>query len=187
MELTRKQKSYGVVLAIALAVLALDRLTGAGGPREASALAATAAPTLDLTELDDPVRDRAAAPPAALLAAKLRGLPQAPAAADTLGDAEDNAFVVPTAWLPQKEPAPKAKATPAPRDNRIDVFRSSQSLSAVLWSDRRRVAIVNGRSLVVGDKHDGAVLRAIAPRSATFTIGTRKVVLPLHTDADPHE
>lgn len=59
-------------------------------------------------------------------------------------------------------------------------------LESVLISDRRRVAVINGRAVRVGDRVDGALVTAISPGSVTLNAegGTLELTLARQARSD---
>ena len=57
-------------------------------------------------------------------------------------------------------------------------------LTAILVSDERRVAVINGRALRVGDAVDGAQLTAVRPSSVELRRGSRTFTVSLRRRSD---
>lgn len=53
-------------------------------------------------------------------------------------------------------------------------------LQSTLVSPRRRLAVINGKQVRVGDKFDGAVITEISPSQVRMTKGGRETTLRLH-------
>ncbi len=57
------------------------------------------------------------------------------------------------------------------------------AVNAIINSDKRRLAIVNGRRVGVGDSIDGAVVQTIGTREVVLLIGDRETTLTLNRGA----
>jgi hypothetical protein len=166
MKITREQKIYGAVLCLGLVALAWDKL--AASPQQAQA---TEDPAALLVQPAAAVKASRPAVPATApvsMAQRLRMLPQAGAPADRLTDV----FLPAESWRGQ---SPKAASGPGAAQR----FAQSHKLDGVMIADNRRRAIVDGRSLVVGQTLDGFTLASVAPRQAVFTGPDGDVTLPL--------
>ena len=76
---------------------------------------------------------------------------------------------------PTRPPAALAPKAPAETERRGD----SLELRAVFFAEGRRIAIVNGRRLRVGDEIEGATVRAIGPGNVELVRGEERVRLEL--------
>lgn len=190
MDLTKKHKVYLGVLALALVGLGADRLFlgGAGEPQDAAA--ETPAP-------DRPARrSPATAEPAALADVAPDTLDAASTAGNGLAArltslAETHRFDLTRApqgftpspkWVsPVVEPA-KAAATPRPTVAVVtphERFAGSHKLMAVIQSEGGGVAIVDNRTVAIGQAIDGFTLKAVTRRTAVFERDGRTVELSI--------
>jgi hypothetical protein len=176
---SRRKVTYAGVIALGVAVMAIDRLTGdgnAGEPAsaEAAELPRAPRPTPTRDPAGQPVRVEAAAFPRDLPSAALSGPPRDPFAL-TVELLE--------ALAPPQEPANVA----APRlgDPRVqslaERFAAEHTLSAVLVSADGASVIVNAQILQVGESVDGCVLQSVTGHTALFQCQNQHVILAVET------
>jgi hypothetical protein len=177
MKLTKKQKGYVAVLVVALAAFLADRLLFPPAAADADVLENPS----DL--LIKPVGGVAKAAPAPqrnpyrvdLLAERLTV-----AASEhrlELSNVRD-AFVPSAAWVS----GPKVIM----HDNAAEsaaAFRDKYKLTAILVGSNGATAIINGRSVKVGQRLGGFTLKSIGNRSTTFAAGENRVELLLDPEA----
>lgn len=173
MRLTRTQKIYVLILALAAIALAIDRVF-LPPPQDASAthgaaLAVTSA-AVDLDDLDALVSEIEVPMPRHVVIghqldalARQRGLrPQ---------DVRD-AFRPSAAW-------PDRGAVTGPSRSVAERFKAAHELTAVMAAGPDGYAIVDGRTLFIGQVLDGFTLVSVGPRRATLESGSVRVVLDL--------
>lgn len=168
MQLTNQRKALLAVFSLSLIGLGVDRLILGGGPADVAA-----APTETPAVSPAPIAESAPLAPARPTLSVRRQLEAAgePSAAGS-------AFDLPATW--RAELAPPQPVTP---DNVAPPAPEAPDLSARLTSivkgpDGWR-AIVNGRTVRVGDVVDGWKAAEMAPRSVVFSRGARRVTLAL--------
>jgi len=184
MKLSKRQKVFVALAAVAVAVLAIDRLTAedpASGPVPAKA-AARRSP-------------RRTPPPAAAQAPDNHT--DAPAAVSIARRIEEQAARTPLeiasvpdamrpaeSWLrvlvPEPQPQTAApKAAPVTRSSPAELFAGAHVLQAVMVSDNQRLAVVDGKCLSVGDRIGAFTLTGIENEAAVFECNDQRVTLPL--------
>jgi len=181
MRLSRQQKIYLAILALALGALLVNRLfrSRESVTAEASAysdpLPGETIPAPALV-FDKKTRgpDPNSQPPSIKLAKRLQIL--WPDEGLNLDQARD-AFSLPAAWLAEvyaQNPLVEGDATAR--------FAKSHQLKAVLVDGQTSSALVDDHLLIPGQELDGFKLVAIDEDSATFEAGTKRVILKLKTD-----
>ena len=168
MNLTNKQKLYGVLLGVGLAALSADRLLiGTDiGPDQASAEPAqayagwvdrlpglavvVAQPSRNTRNRDQAVGDRVAA------LARREGV--------DVSQVRD-AFVPARSWLPESEPIGVVKKASGMSPEQ---FRLRHQMMAVVITDEASFVVVDGKTLQAGELVDGYRLVEIRERSAVF-------------------
>jgi hypothetical protein len=91
-------------------------------------------------------------------------------------------FRVSTAWPGAVAPAAAAAAAAA-RPDPVARFRAAHRLTGVLLSDDNRRAIIDGRSLAVGERLDGFTLLSVDKDRAVLAAKEGRVTLTLATAA----
>ncbi|MFB0524347.1 MAG: hypothetical protein ACETVZ_02320 [Phycisphaerae bacterium] len=184
MKLSRQQKIYLAILALALGALLVDRLfrsrsAGGGLAAEASAYSVPLpGETIPAPALVFDKKTRGPEPnsqsPSMKLSQQLEIL--LPDECLDLVQARD-AFSLPAAWLDELcAQNPLGQADAAAR------FAKSHQLKAVLIDGKMRSALVDDHLLILGQELDGFKLVAVNQSSATFAAGTRRVILKLKRD-----
>jgi len=88
-----------------------------------------------------------------------------------------DAFSLPAAWLSEL-----CAQNPLVEGDAAAQFAKSHQLNAVLIEEKMRSALVDGHLLIPGQELDGFKLIAIDESSATFATGTKLVILKLKRD-----
>lgn len=193
MALTRQQKILGIVVALGLGVVGLDRLVFSGsasGPASASAsgalnqaMSGAAKPATDpatpsqTPERADENRRREVVTGHPALSSRLQAL----AASQALNVEEMiDAFAPRGAWAQAPTEAPR----PAPPEKPFDQRHTLDAVMAGAGTGGGGgggggVAIVDGRTLSTGNLYDGYVLKRIGEASATFERDGEEVTLRL--------
>lgn len=184
MKLTKKQKGYLAVLAVALVAFLADRLfflpasanaddvvqedpsnllirPAGGGPSAAAVAAASAAGNPYRVDLLGERLSATAAERRVLLSAGVR-----------------DAFVPSAAWVARPSVVTHDTAAEA-----AQAFRDRHKLTAIFVGPSGRTAIVNGRSLREGQRLGAFTLTTIDARSITFTSGGHRVELSLGSES----
>lgn len=176
MKLTKTQKIYVGVLGLAAAALMVDRLflLPAETSAETHAAAQFAVPPsaggVDDLEVFTPPEG-----PASPQVELARGL-EALAARRGLDPADvRDAFHPAQVWLD----AGLGASGPGPTKSVTDRFKEAHTLTAVMASGADGYAIIDGRTLFIGQLLDGFVLVEVGPRRAEFESGQTRVVLTL--------
>ena len=180
MELTKQQKVVGAVLVLAVAAFVVDRWVI--GHEEDLAVASAPAPRNAGPRKPAPRQAKpvAAAPEASLgnlagLATRLSFI----AKNESLdGDAARDAFRAPGAWVGASRSATPDEMAVAARD-----FQNRRLTAVIMRNSGRGVAIVDQKTVGVGQSLDGFLLVAVKERSAVFRRGTQKVELRLPEEA----
>jgi len=190
MRLSRQQKVYLAILALALGTLLVDRhilsrqpapAEGNGEPETVAAKAPAYSEgsrgaeshllpretTAGKMGLPDPNSQD----PRIKLAQRLEIL--WPDESLDLDQARD-AFCLPAAWLSEL-----CAQDPLVEGDAAVQFTKTHQLNAVLIEGKMRSALVDGRLLIPGQELDGFKLIAIDESSATFEAGTKRVILRL--------
>lgn len=175
MKIQRRHKRYGSVLGLALVALAFDRFIL--GPDEA---AAVDVPSAAVTDVSSSVPGVPALPSAghsgsleAAMAKRLEKIAHEQAVSyETMPDA----FQLPAAWVGEE---PTIAVT-----SEATGFRDSHQLQAAMANGAESVAIIDGRTVRLGQMLDGMRLTEVRSRSVEFTSddGVR-VELPLEQRA----
>jgi hypothetical protein len=170
MALTREQRIYLSVLAVAGAALAADRLFfGVTSP--AVAAAANAIEQVATKPLEPVTQEPASARFAARLRAAARSTDDAPV---------DNLFAVRLVHENKAEQPAPAAASNAVRLN-ADAFRLAHRLSAVA-TGKGAYAVVNGRTVRMGEEIDGMSLIEVTREAAIFEGSGVRVELSVIAD-----
>lgn len=170
MALTREQRIYLSVLAVAGAALAADRLFF-GVTNPAVAAAANAIEQVAAKPIE-PVNQE---PASARFAARLRA-----AAGTAEGNPVENLFAVRLVHeMKEPESAPAAAANAAQLNG--DAFRLAHRLSAVA-AGKGAYAVVNGRTIRVGEEIAGMTLIEVTREAAVFEGSGVRVELSVIAD-----
>ena len=177
MKLTKAQKVYVFVLVLAVVAFMVDRVLLS--PPEATAEARAAARL-------------AVAPSAAGLAAAEAQVPQAEGSVSRqveiarrlealAGDRRLDPADVRDAFGPSREwlDAGLAASGPGSGKSVSERFREAHTLTAVMASGANGYAIVDGRTLFIGQALDGFTLISVGSRSAVLQSGSARVELTL--------
>lgn len=83
---------------------------------------------------------------------------------------------------PTRPPGPEATAAPAAGDppGAQPEAKPAPRLQSILISPARKLAVIDGNTVALGGKFDGAVLVAITETHVTLKRGTELEVLPLY-------
>ncbi len=172
MTLTKSQKIYVAIMVIVLMALLIDRTLLQPEPAQASARQYAVPPSMrDPVDLEAP-RSEGPAPRQVAIARKLeqvaeqRGL-------DPTGVID--AFRPSPMWLQFAE----APVGPEQVESLVERFMKAHTLAAVMGSGEEGGAIVDGRTLLIGQVLDGFTLVSVGPRSAILESGDARVVLTL--------
>jgi len=180
MQLSKTQKIYLALGAVAVAALVVDRVflgdgEGVSGPTEAAAAEAGV---------------RGADRPAPVAAAPTVEVPERPSLAARLdalarkgrldAAAVRDAFVLPSEWMGEVQATAPEKAS-AP--SAAEKFAAAHALSAVLLSNGGGCAVVNDQVVKIGQTMDGFTLLRLARESAVFGDGKAEVTLPLRPES----
>ena len=89
-------------------------------------------------------------------------------------DRVPNAFVPPRSWIVEKERqgAPSSRVT-------AEMFEATQVLTGVLAAGDRGYAIIDGRTLFIGQRLDGFELISVSERSAVLESDVERIELML--------
>ena len=181
MKLTKKQKGYVAVLVVALAAFLADRVFLLPPATTSDADADAVDNPADL--LIKPAGGVAQAAPAParspyrvdLLAERLTV-----AASEHRLDLSNvrDAFVPSVAWISGPKIVIHDSAAEA-----AAAFRDKHKLTAILVGSNGSTAIINGKSVTVGQRLGGFTLKSIDNRSTTFAAGQNQVELVLDPEA----
>lgn len=180
MAISKRQKVYLSILAVALGALVLDRVfLGSGGATPGRAAvrqgarrpgSRQAAPASPPSAPGEP-----AAPEGQRIAARLRAAAQAEK--PDYSNVRD-VFAVPPAWMAELEP-------PAPDGSSADEGvpdRPAHKLMAVMVGERGGHAIIDGRCLLVGQERDGLKLISVAEDAAVVEENGVRIQLQLQKE-----
>lgn len=175
---SRERNVFIGILGVALAGLAVDRVflgSGATGPAEASAAAEEYAvdPFSDVLEVELVEAADEAEPLTSALAGRLEEFARSDQR-DT-GDLPD-IFEPSASWrgMPSSDGAVASRpASPA------EAFQAAHRLNAVMLSDSKPGAVVDGQFLTIGQDLDGFVLTSVNERSAVFKAENEQAELAL--------
>ena len=177
MKLSKERKIYLVLSGIALLGLGVDRVLvgteltdpkAASAAADASMFAADLTPPPDLNILLSPMPIAEGA-----VARRLKVSSQQPGFyTASLRDM----FIPSSSWGPRTQ---EIKAGD-PRESSARRFYSNHRLEAVMTSDAKKYALLDGTHMLQeGDRFDGFILVSIADRSVTFKLDSHTVTLPL--------
>ena len=172
MTLTKSRQAYVAILVIGVVALVIDRTLLQPEPAEASAWQYAISPST--REPIDPGSPRSEGPAPRQVAiarrleqiAEQRGL-------DPIGVVD--AFRPSPMWLALGE----AAVGPAQVESLADRFGKAHTLTAVMGSGDQGWAIVDGRTLFIGQVLDSFTLMSVGRRSAVLESGDARVVLTL--------
>jgi len=188
MALTKERKVIIAVLGLAVGALVVDRFllgSSVSGPAEARAtqpavatepLAAVSSAATGLPAAED---DPGVAAQVAL-AERLDQIQQA--GGFTLTDLPDafSGLAGPESGEDDPEPQPQTEA------REIETFQRTHRLMAVAASDRGQMAIINGRTVLVGQSVDGFKLLSVAERSVVLGKDAARVQLKIDPPPQSH-
>ena len=183
MNKTRERAILVGVLGLAGVGLLFDRVvlsSGVTGPSESSAGVLSPAPELLLITPDASAPDQPAntvQTPASQLAERLRAVRASEAVSDF--DSGRDAFV------PDKHWGGKQQAVQAPIDDDkkrdAEAFGQAHRLDAVMVIGDQRCAVIDGRTLFVGQSLDGFELLEVNERTAVFESNGLRVKIGIRT------
>jgi MSHA biogenesis protein MshK len=81
---------------------------------------------------------------------------------------------------PTEPPAVLRQAAEAPGKDVAAPVESAPQLQSVLISQKRRVAVIDGATVRVGQRHRGALVASIAPTQVVLQRGSARQVLRLY-------
>lgn len=175
---SRERNVFIGILGVALTGLAVDRVflgSGATGPAAASAAAEEFAvdPFSDLLEVELAEAADEPEPLTSALAGRLEAFTRS--GEHELGDLPD-IFEPSASWrsAPSSEGAVAARPASA-----SEAFQAAHRLNAVMLSDSKPGAVVDGRFLTIGQDLDGFVLTSVSERSAVFKAENEQAELAL--------
>lgn len=173
---SRQRKAYGLILALALAGLAVDRLVldgGATGPQSAKALIDSPAGNANGVA-KSPTDAAAPATRATTLAGRLDQM----ARDKNLNLFEvDDAFRPSASWIkPAAAAVAAAEATPL---SESEAFLKKHKLLALLNNSHGGAAIIDSQTVVLGKQVDGFTLVGVTKRSAILEKDGQRVELSL--------
>ncbi len=177
MTLTKAQRVYVAIMVIGLVALLIDRTLLQPEPAQATALLYAISPsTRDPDDLQTP-RSEGPAPRQVAIARKLEQFAQQ-RGLDPTGVID--AFRPSPMWLALDEvPVGAGQA-----ELSVERFRKAHTLAAVIGSGEEGCAIVDGRTLFIGQVLDGFTLVSVGRRSAVLESGDARVVLTLPDSPD---
>ncbi len=172
MTLTKSQRVYVAIMVIAVVALLIDRTLLQPEPAQASALQYTIpASERDPVDLEAP-RSEGPAPRQVAIARKLEQIAEQ-RGLDPTGVID--AFRPSPMWLQLREvPVDDVQA-----ELLVERFRKAHTLAAVMGSGDEGWAIVDGRTLLIGQVLDGFTLVSVGRRSAVLESGDARVLLTL--------
>ena len=182
MQLTKHQKMVGAVLGLAVAAFAVDRWVIGHAPADDAALATSPAPAARRTA-PRPQRNRV--PAAEQLAdASQSAVSTLAARLDEVARAQklnlevvNDAFRPPAAWVGTQRTAIVEDRPDAARE-----FLQRHRLTAVMRQTGGGVAIIDQKTVAVGQSLDGFRLVAVKERSAVLRRGQHRVEMRLPED-----
>jgi hypothetical protein len=179
MKLSRERKVYVAALVLGLCALGVDRVTRGGG---------TDAETASESAAIKPITHVSAAPASRPVVASGRSseIPvdaiahrlQAARRVDRVRGTPTDLFQVPAKWA-----GTVAHAAPPAAPNDADRFRATYHLTGVLISPQGNRAIINGRSVRVGETLAGFRLVSVDVGRAVLDSGRTKVILSIEAPA----
>ena len=185
MHLTKQRKVFGAVLVLALGALGADRFIFTPNEPEAPpAPAATTAAPHPIKKIvasgDTAQAQEARLAGLAALAKRMRDMAEVERL--DVGDTKD-AFVPAAAWVGQMktDTASAAQAAAQPLDP-ASAFREHHHLVAVLKSSHGGVAILDGKTVRVGQRVDTFRLVSVGDRTALFHSANTDLTLELPAD-----
>jgi len=177
MTLTKSQKVYVAIMIIAVLALLIDRTLLQ--PEQAAAGAASAlqyaiSPSTSIPDRSDPGSPRSEGP-----------APRQVAIARRLEQIAEQRGLDPTRVIDAFRPSPMwihvgdVPVGPVRAELLAERFRKAHTLAAVMGSGDEGWAIVDGRTLFIGQVLDGFTLVSVGQRSAVLASGDARVVLSL--------
>ena len=187
MQLTKQQKIVGAVLVLAVVAFGVDRwvigtdddlaVSAPAGPRHSGAARRAIARPAKPVALASTTAPEASLGSIASLATRLTLVAKAE---ELKLDGMRDAFRPPAAWVGTTRVVTPDEMAVAARD-----FQSRKLTAVIMRNSGRGVAIVDQRTVGVGQSLDGFVLVAVKERSAVFRRGGQRVELRLPEDAQP--
>ncbi|MBY0112666.1 MAG: hypothetical protein K2Y21_07585 [Phycisphaerales bacterium] len=169
MALTREQKVYLSVLFVAGAALAVDRLfLGVTNPAVAAA-----ANAIQEVASSKPLEASSQEPASARFAARLRA-----AAGDSANNPVSDLFATRLVKSPASAEAAPMNAAPVSSAASIDAFKAAHRVSA-LASGKGAYAVINGRTVRLGEALGGMTLIEVTREHAVFEGDGHRVELSL--------
>jgi hypothetical protein len=184
MQLTKQQKMVGAVLGLAVAAFAVDRWVIGHAPADDAAMTASAA-AAPAARRTAPRPQRNRVPAADQMAdASQAGVATLAARLDEVARTQklnlevvNDAFRPPAAWVGTQRTAMVEDRPDAARD-----FLQRHRLTAVMRQTGGGVAIIDQKTVAVGQSLDGFRLVAVKERSAVLRRGQHRVELRLPED-----
>ncbi len=172
MTLTKSQRVYVAIMVIVMVALLIDRTLLQPEPAQASVLQ-YAVPSSERDPGDlEAARSEGPAPRQVAIARKLEQIAEQ-RGLDPTGAVD--AFRPSPMWLGLGE----APVGPRKAELLAERFRKAHTLTAVMGSGDAGWAIVDGRTLLIGQVRDGFTLVSVGLRSAVLESGDARVVLTL--------
>ena len=172
MTLTKSQRVYVAIMVIVMVALLIDRTLLQPEPAQASVLQyAVPSSERDPGDLEAP-RSEGPAPRQVAIARKLEQIAEQ-RGLDPTGVID--AFRPSPIWLQSSE-APVEIEQP---ELLVERFMKAHTLAAVMGSGKDGSAIVDGRTLLIGQVLDGFTLVSVGRRSAVLESGDARVLLTL--------
>jgi len=173
MKLSKRQRAFVAILALALGALIVDRAflgSGSPVPDEAVAGSSPAAAPPPSAPPRPPAGDAAGKP---ALADRLAELARAH---ELKTDEIRDAFRLSPAWLAECSPQPTGEPEPTPADR----FAQAHRLTGVVVKGQAGIVLVDGGCVAIGQVLDGFRLVSVADNSAVFEANGQRVVLKLN-------
>ncbi len=172
MTLTKSQRVYVAIMVVAVVTLLIDRTLLQPEPAQAATLQYAVPPSArDPVDLEAP-RSEGPAPRQVAIARKLEQIAEQ-RSLDPIGVID--AFRPSPMWIQFAE----APVGPEQAESLVERFMKAHTLAAVMGSGVEGGAIVDGRTLFIGQVLDGFTLVSLGQRSAILESGDARVVLAL--------
>jgi hypothetical protein len=186
MKKSRERRILIAVLSAAGVALLVDRValdSGVTGPAESSASVLDGFPVEPALPGQDPSVDGlrpsiSQATPASELAKRLREVGERFPKADPAQGRD--AFTPAVGWSAQMN-----QGTPDNSAEFARAFQESHRLDAVMTIGDQRCAVIDGRTVFVGQALDGYKLLSVDQRSAVFEVGGARVKISIRADQGP--
>ncbi len=167
MRISRERKIYAVLIgAAAVGLGAVFFISGPGAKMTEAAAAAVEPETKPLAKATTEPADGGNS--LLSLASKLKSFETSHKI-----DIPADAFKPSSIWAAARPKVDVAIAT----TQAVDAFKGTHQLSAVLVAGTRSEAIIDGRTVALGQTVDGYKLAAVTPKTAMFVSGGNKVLL----------